>query len=76
MRNVQELSGIALAGGGLVLDASKFSVEDLAKIALAAGGGSHKAQLRIRNTKHLSANDLKGIALAGRGSVLFEDLQS
>lgn len=76
MRSVDELVSIALAGGGLVLDASDFSVEGLSKIALAAGGGNHQAQLRITNTGHLSTEDLIRIGLAGRGAVLFEDPQN
>lgn len=73
MRTVEELSKIAQAGGGLMLDAAQFAPDDLARIARAGAGGINKPQLHITNTQHLTTRDLQLIAQAGQGCVIFDD---
>lgn len=69
-KSVLDLKGIASAGGGLILDAKKFSTLDLKGIASAAS--SKQARIIIKNANSKSTLDLKGIASAGNGCVLFE----
>jgi hypothetical protein len=70
--SVMDLRSIASAGGGMILDASKYSCMDLKSIASAAGG--MKAQLTLRNLSHLSVLDLRAIASAGTGCVVLDFL--
>ena len=67
MRSTMDLKRVAAAGGGLILDCSKFSALDIKAIA-----GSAKAPLILKNVNELSAMDMKAIAAAGSGQVLFD----
>lgn len=66
-RTTDELVRIALAGGGLELDASKRSTDDLVRIVLATG--QKGAQTKVVNVASKSTDDLVRIALAGKGRV-------
>lgn len=66
-----DLKNIALAGGGLIIDGSKYSSLDIKGIALALKKDS-AAQMVVKNASKMSALDIKGIALAGQGHVVFD----
>jgi hypothetical protein len=65
-----DLRSIALAGGGMIVDAMYYSVSDFRSILLA--GQSAGATLTVRNAWRFSSIDLRSIALAGRGRVVFD----
>lgn len=69
-RSTLDLTGIARAGGGIVLDAAGRSTLDLTGIARAAKEGN--AQVTFRGLNGRSTLDLVGIARAGAGHVVFE----
>ena len=62
-----DIKRVAAAGGGLVLDASKYSAIDLKNIAAVA-----KGPIILKNVSELSTMDMKGIAAAGNGNVIFD----
>lgn len=72
MRTVDDLVSIALAGGGLTLNAADLTVDAMIRIATAASGGTHTAQIHIHNTGHLSTADMEDIGRVGRGCVIFD----
>ena len=67
MRSTMDLKRIAAAGAGLILDGSKFSALDLKAIVSSA-----KSPVTIKHVKELSAMDMKSIASAGNGNVIFD----
>ena len=67
MRSTMDLKRIAAAGGGLVLDCSKFSTIDIKAIA-----GCAKAPITLKNVKDISMMDMKAIAAAGNGYIIFD----
>lgn len=67
---VNDLKIIASNGGGMILDATKFSSTDLKIIASNASGT--KAQITLKNPHTLSSSDLKIIAANSKGSVIFD----
>lgn len=67
MRSALDLKRVAAAGGGLIIDASKYSTLDLKTIASGA-----KADIILKNTAGISAMDLKSIAAVGNGHVVFD----
>jgi hypothetical protein len=73
MRRLEELLEIAVACGGMKLDARLLSVDDLTKIALVAGGSSPRTRLCVTNTEHLAVKELRRIALSGDGCVVFDN---
>lgn len=70
MKTTDELIQIALAGGGMKIDARMKTSSELVKIALAAS--NKKAQLTLVNVKMKTTQELIQIALAGRGCVVFD----
>lgn len=70
---VSDLVRIAAAGGGLRLDCSKHMVSDIVRIAAAAS--QHRAMIILENCGRLMASDAVRIAAAGKGCVIFNDLQ-
>ncbi|STQ89317.1 hypothetical protein [Iodobacter fluviatilis] len=68
--SVLDLKGIAVSGGGMILDARQFTALDLNSIAASASG--KKAQIVLKNLQGKSALDLKGIAASGNGCVVFD----
>lgn len=67
MRSTLDLKRIAAVGGGLVLDASKYSTLDLKAIAASA-----KSDIVLKNVSEMSTMDIKNIASAGNGHVIFD----
>jgi hypothetical protein len=68
--SVSDLKIIASNGGGMILDATKFSSSDL-KI-LASNASKTQAQIVLRKTNKLDSSDLKIIASNGKGCVVFD----
>jgi hypothetical protein len=71
--SVLDLKGIAASGGGMILDAGRFSVLDLKGIAASASG--KQAQIVLQNLGSKSVLDLKSIAASGSGCVVFDFTQ-
>lgn len=69
-RSAGDLARIAVAGGGFTIDAKNYTVEELARIAVAAN--NHKPRIHITNAHTLSTNDIARIAVAGKGAVSFD----
>ena len=69
-KSVSDLKSIAASGGGMVLDARKFSTSDLKSIAASANGNGAKIFVNYADTK--STSDLKSIAASGGGAVVFD----
>lgn len=67
MRSTMDIKKIVAAGGGVILDASKYSTLDLKSIA-----GTAKATVTLKNASEFSTMDLKNIAAAGNGHVVFD----
>ncbi len=68
--NVTELRAIAMAGGGIVMNATGFNTTELRSIAAAANTGG--AQFVLKNLGTLTVTELRAIATAGGGKVLFD----
>ena len=66
---INDLKEIASRSGGMVLDASKYSVTDLQEIASRASGTG--SRIYLNNIGAFSANELKTIASRGNGTVVF-----
>ena len=69
-KTVDDLARIALAGGGLCLDAKGYTPDNLVRIALAAK--SKGSCLDIENSDSLTVDAMARIALAGGGCVMFK----
>jgi len=69
-RTTDDLVKIAVAGGGLVLDASSKDANDLVKIATICGGANNT--LYLKNCGGFDTTDLIKIAVAGNGHVVIE----
>ncbi len=67
---VADLQNIAAHGGGLVLDAGKYSTHDLSNIAAHAKGKG--SRIIIKNADAKSTYDLNSIAAHGGGAVVFD----
>jgi hypothetical protein len=70
MKTPEQLSQIVEAGGGIIIDASKYTTSELTQIASAAKGNN--ASVVIRNADKKTTEKLRQIALAGAGRVTFE----
>lgn len=68
-----DLVRVAAAGGGLRIDCSKHLTSDLIRVASAArmGGG----MVFFENSSRLLTTDKVRIAAAGKGHVVFNDLE-
>lgn len=71
-KSVTDLRAIASAGGGMILDASKFFVTELRAIASSANGSG--ARIILRDVGAKSTTDLRAIASSGGGGVVFDFL--
>jgi hypothetical protein len=63
-------NAIALAGGGLVVDAPTLTFNELHALAVSAHDG--KAQLVLKNVAGLSADQLQRLAAAAPGRISFD----
>lgn len=68
---IVQLKRIAAAGGGLSLDASLFTFNQLADIVGAAAAGA-KGSVSLRNVAGLNATQLAELAALAPGLVSFE----
>lgn len=68
--SVTDLKIIANNGGGMILDARKFSPTDLKIIAINAS--DTQAQILLKNPHALDPTDLKIIASNAKGCVIFD----
>lgn len=68
-----DLVRIAAAGGGLRIDCSKHMVSDIVRIAAAAS--QSRAMIILENSGKLMTSDAVRIAAAGKGYVIFNDMQ-
>lgn len=68
-KTAQELVSIALAGGNLEVDGSRYTSGELTSVALA--GQKAGSRLVIRNSNKFTAEEMSSIALAGKGRVTF-----
>jgi hypothetical protein len=66
----EQLRQIAGAGGGLTLDASALTFNQLRDLAAAAHGG--KAQLTLKNFANLTAGQLTELAGLAPGLITFD----
>ena len=71
MRNIDDLIRIAVAGGGLRLDAKRFTTDNLVRLVVAASGS--RASIELTNTSSKTTDDLVRISVAGQGRVIFLD---
>lgn len=69
-RSASDLRGIAAAGGGMIIDGSKYTPQELRAIATAAS--KHNSSVTIKNIKTISSGNLRGIAESGQGCVIFD----
>jgi len=65
-----QLNAIALAGGGLVVDAPTLTFNELHELAASAHDG--KAQLVVKNVAGLSAEQLRTLASTAPGLISFD----
>jgi hypothetical protein len=72
-RSKEQLCFIVMAGGGLNISARGWSTDELRFSAMAAAGSSHKPRLIFRDLHGRSDEDLRFIAMAGQGCVIFSD---
>jgi hypothetical protein len=70
-RTFDDLRFIVLAGGSLDISARGFTEEQLRMLALAAA--AHNTRLTFRDLTHLTTENLRHIAIAGKGCVTFGD---
>jgi len=66
---VQQLTELAYVGGGFHLDATGKTAQQLTEIAFAAQSGG--ARITINNFDILTLQQMKEIAFAGKGAVVF-----
>jgi hypothetical protein len=69
-KSTGDLKSIAASGGGMVIDARKYSTADLKSIAASASGKGSRVFVNHADTK--STADLKSIAASGGGSIVFD----
>jgi hypothetical protein len=67
---VEQLSRIAAAGGGLVLDGSLFTFNQIKQITAAAHDG--KAPLTVHNVGNLTAAQLTQLSAVAPGLITFD----
>lgn len=68
-----QLRAIASAGGGLDIDLSKMmlTADQLRALAHSAGTCEHKPRLIFRNSNFVTADQMRAIGAAGKGTVVF-----
>ncbi len=70
MATPQQVKGIMSSGGGFILPAAGMSEPDLRSMAHAAK--THGVTLTLKGVAHLSDQECRGIASAGKGHVIFD----
>lgn len=69
--HTNDIVRLAAAGGGFEIDVGTRSIEDLVRIAAAAGTNRSRVVFRGLTVRHL--DELVRIAAAGKGCVSFAD---
>jgi hypothetical protein len=72
-RETASLRAVVLAGGGLKMSAEGRSAADLVSLAKAAAESKKRPTLIFTHLQKCSDADLKSIAIAGEGCVIFSD---
>lgn len=67
---IDQLKRIASSGGGLVIDASSFTFNQISDITAAAAAG--KATLTVHNLAGLTASQLTQLAVLAPGLITFD----
>lgn len=70
-KRIDDLWRIVAAGGGLDFDASRYTTDQLWRLAAAASTSGAKITFRKMGTR--STDDLWRLAAAGRGNVILAD---
>jgi energy-converting hydrogenase Eha subunit H len=70
IHTIQQLSALVRAGGGLTLDATAYTYNQIADICRAAAIGS--ARITLRNVGRLTLTDLSKLAALAPGLVTFD----
>jgi hypothetical protein len=68
-----DLRAIVTAGGGLDISAHSWTAEQLQTLATAAVGSGKRPRLVFRGLSDLTSDQLRAIASAGGGLVVFSD---
>lgn len=68
---ISELNEIVANGGGIAVDATVITVQELRVLASYAGDSGFNATLRITNASKLDFKDVREIAAYGKGCVFF-----
>lgn len=69
---IEQLTRILAAGGGLTLDASTFTLNQLRQLAVAAEAGATKSSLTLHNVSGLTAEQFAGLATLAPGQIEFD----
>lgn len=67
---IEQLKDIAAAGGGLIIDASTLTFNQIRDISAAANTG--KAKITIKNLSGLTATQLNQLAPLAPGLIVFD----
>lgn len=68
--SADDLRSIASNGGGMILNAEKYSPSDLRSIA--SNASTKQASVVFKNAKVLNPADMRSIASNGKGRVVFD----
>lgn len=66
---VRDLCGIALADGGMIIDAFDYSIQDLMEIALVS---SDRSVIIVKNASKFDAQTLETIVYAAEAKMIFD----
>lgn len=67
---IEQLKRIAGDGGGLILDASAFTLSQITQISAAAAGG--QASITLRNVSGLTVQQLRELSVVAPGLIVFD----
>ncbi len=67
---IEQLKQVTGSGGGLVLDASTLTFNQIRDVTAAANGG--KARITVKNLSGLTAGQLHELALLAPGLIVFD----
>lgn len=74
-RTPDDLRILVLAGANLSLSATNLTETELRYVVMTAAQSKHKPRITLRDVDHLSTDQLRRLATAGQGCVVFTDLQ-
>lgn len=73
-RTPDDLRMLVLAGANLSISATNLTELELRYIVVTAAQSKHKPKITLRDVNHLSTDQLRRLATAGQGAVVFDDL--